>query len=221
MQIEAPSTSKPIRRRGRSKVPPGKLVILDVEPTGEPCEPPSVLGPYKTVIGYHVRDVIPIKYRTWTGKAEDPWKVPAEEKEKVWTKVLASFDFREGIDMDLVRRRAFSTMATCFSNFKTELAKHVEKGTEPDWKNEFFNQQQHWAEFRNYRVSEEAKEKSRKNKENSAKNVHPHRLGSRGYLKKILEWDRQERELVARGVNPQTATWDLRSTRYLLGRGAS
>jgi hypothetical protein len=123
--------------------------------------------------------------------------------------------------MDLVRCRAFSIMASCFKNFKTELAKHLEKDTEPDWKNEFFNQQQYRDEFRNYRLSKKAKEKTRKNKKNSAKNLHPHRFGSRGYLKKIPEWDRQDWELVARGVTPQTAKWELRASRYLLGRGAS
>src|SRR5579883_1316121 len=115
MQIEAPSTSKPIRRRGRNKAPTGRLVILEVDDTGEPCEPSSVLGPYKTAIGYHVRDVIPIKFRSWTGKKGDEWTVPAEEKEKVWTRVLASFSFSEDYrgKMDLVKRRAFSIMASC------------------------------------------------------------------------------------------------------------
>ena len=40
-----------------------------------------------------------------------------------------------------------------------------------------------------YRLSEEYLELSRKNKENSQKGTNPHHLGSRGYAKKMPEFE--------------------------------
>ena len=51
--------------------------------------------------------------------------------------------------------------------------------------------------------------------------IHPHHLGSRGYKKKGGEWERQEAELINRGVTPETVDWEWRSVNFLLARGAS
>jgi hypothetical protein len=56
-------------------------------------EPLTALGPYKSVIGALVRDFIPIKYRKWTGREDDPWRVPESEKELVWNKLKRVFHF--------------------------------------------------------------------------------------------------------------------------------
>ena len=61
--------------------------------------------------------------------------------------------------------------------------------TEPNWR-DYPKQQEYWEEFKEYKLSAEAHAKSQTNKDNSSKNLDPHRLGSRGYLKKIAERDR-------------------------------
>lgn len=69
--------------------------------------------------------------------------------------------------------------------------------------------------------SEEAQEASVWNKLNSKKNIIPHRLGSRGYAKKVPKWDRQEEEMVERGVTHATADWEPDPKRFILERGVS
>ena len=53
---------------------------------------------------------------------------------------------------------------------------------------------------------------------NSHKNMRPHRTGSRGYVRKIQNWERDEEQLTQSGVMVCTSNWDPRSVRFLLGR---
>ena len=74
-------------------------------------------------------------------------------------------------------------MGTCFKNFKGTLYKNfVLQNKEPDFDGEQFSKQKDfWQDFKEYWLSEEYLELSRKNKENSQKAMNPHHLGSRGY----------------------------------------
>jgi hypothetical protein len=60
-----------------------------------------------------------------------------------------------------------------------------------------------------------------KNKENSQKAMNPNHLGSRGYAKKMLEFEaklqRMDR-LADEGVQVETANWEPRSVLYYMGR---
>ena len=137
------SGSRAVSKRGRSKLPKGRFMILEVDPTGEPCEPVSVLGPYKTAIGVLVRDFIPIKYRFWVGKDQhQEWVVPNSVKDNVWEKVTEKFAFPGDCDMKIVKKRTLQTMSTCFKNFKGDLNKHMKNEIEPDWQ-EYPKQQQY------------------------------------------------------------------------------
>ena len=45
--------------------------------------------------------------------------------------------------------------------------------------------------------------------ENSTEVVQLYRLGSRGYLKEVGEWDRREEEMVRSGVRLQISNWEV------------
>ena len=82
-------------------------------------------------------------------------------------------------------------MGTCFKNFKETLYKNfVLQNKEPDFDGgQFSKQKDFWQAFKEYRLSEEYLELSRKNKENSQKATNPHYLGSRGNAKKMPEFE--------------------------------
>jgi hypothetical protein len=94
---------------------------------------------------------------------------------------------------------------------------HVLKGTEPNWeKGEHPTQRPYWEAFVSWKKSEESLSISRVNT-NSHKNDNPHWCGSRGYTKKVHEWEKIQ-ELVQKGVTSQTVGWDPCELRYLLAR---
>jgi len=200
-------------------MPKGRFTITEVDQAGEPIEPIKILGPYKTAIGCIVRDTIPIKYRFWKSKREAQWEVPESIKEIAWEKLREKFRFPEGTE-NLSKRRALLLMGNSFKNFRCELNKLVKKGEEPDW-TIYPNQRDFWPEFVEYKTSTDAKSLSQKNTENARKNLDHHRTGSRGYARKIPDWERQADELEKAGVTLQTDSWEPRAVRYLLGHGAS
>lgn len=185
------------------------------------------MSKYKTILGALVRDFILIKYMKWTGKEDDPWKVPESEKDIIWERRIPEyFTFPEEYDKDLVKEKAYEIMGACFKTFKGFLQKRfILENKEPDFDGGEFNKQRNfWQDFKEYRLSNEYLELSRKNKENSQKNENPHCLGSRGYAKKMVlfqaELDKME-ELAAKGKEVQTAEWEPRSLLFLYGEGST
>jgi hypothetical protein len=62
---------------------------------------------------------------------------------------------------------------------------------------------------------------SRKNKENSQKATNPHHLGSRGYAKKMPEFEAELHRmahLAEEGVQVETTDWEPRSILYYMAR---
>jgi hypothetical protein len=80
-----------------SKLPTGRDAhwhITEFDEFRDPLEPPIALTKYKTIIWSLVRDFIPIKYKKWIGKDDDPWRVPESEKDYIWDiKILEYFTF--------------------------------------------------------------------------------------------------------------------------------
>jgi hypothetical protein len=149
------------------------------------------LSKYKTVLGALVRNFIPIKYMKWIGKDNDPWRVPESEKDFIWDhKILEYFTFPVEYDKELVKKKVKEIMGICFKTFKGTLyKKFVLQNKVPNLNGgEFSKQIDFWQDFKEYRLSEEYLELSRKNKENSQKATNPHHLGSRGYAKKMEEF---------------------------------
>ena len=60
---------------------------------------------YKTILRLLVRDFIPIRYRKWIGKDDDPWRVPESEKDYIWDiKIPEYFTFPTEYDRELVKK---------------------------------------------------------------------------------------------------------------------
>ena len=215
-------SKKPRSVRGPSKMPKERCVVTEVSPAGEPTAPDRVLGPFKTVCGIAVKDFVPISYRFWTGAQGDPHVVPNSIKnDLLWPKILEMFEFPTGTDLDVVKRKTLQTMGISFKNWKGSLNREfVQKGTTPDF-SKWPKLADHWQAFAEYKLSEQAHRLSEVNKANSQKNIYPHKVGSRGYAKKERQWQVQLDRLRDSGVTPETEGWSDRSTRFLLGRGAS
>ena len=60
---------------------------------------------------------------------------------------------------------------------------------------QFSKQKNFWQDFKEYRLSKEYLELSRKNKENSQKAMNPHHLGSCGYTKKMPEFEAELKKM--------------------------
>ena len=126
-------------------------------------------------------------------------------------------------DKEVVKKKAKEIMETCFKNFKGTLYKNfVLQNKEADFDGGQFNKQKDlWQDFKEYRLSEKYLELSSKNKENSQKGMNPHHLGSRGYVKKMLEFEVELEKmdcLIEKGVQVETAHWEPRSVLYCMGR---
>ena len=62
---------------------------------------------YKTILGLLVRDFIPIRYRKWNRKDNDPWRVPESEKDYICDiKILEYFTFPMEYDKEVVKKKA-------------------------------------------------------------------------------------------------------------------
>ena len=89
-----------------------------------------------------------------------------------------------------VKKKAKEIMGRAFKTFKGNLYKFVKEDKQLNFKRgEHTKQRDFWEEFKSYKLSEEPKAASDRNKANSLKAKDPHPLGSRGYIRKILEWD--------------------------------
>jgi hypothetical protein len=86
---------------------------------------------------------------------------------------------------------------------------------------EYTKQRDFWQDFKQYRLSEEYLQLSRNNKENSQKAMNPHHLSSRGYAKKMLEFEAELHRmarLAKEGVQVETVDWEPRSILYYMAR---
>ena len=121
-------TRKARSKRGVSKIPVGRNVhwhITEFDQVGEPLTPKKATAKYKTIIGALVRDYIPIKYRKWIGKDDDPWRVPESVKDYIWDiKIPEYFAFPTEYDKELIKKKAKEIIGTYFKNIKETLYKN-------------------------------------------------------------------------------------------------
>jgi hypothetical protein len=120
------------------------------------------------------------------------------------------FTFPVDYDREQVKKKAKEIMGTCFKTFKGTLyKKYVLEGKELDFDGgEYTKKRDFWQDFKEYRLSKEYLQLSRKNKENSQKATNPHHLGSRGYAKKVPEFEaglHRMARLAEEGVQVETA----------------
>jgi hypothetical protein len=96
-----------------------------MDDTGEPVAPEKVVARYSTACGCIARDFIPISYQSWAGRNGDPTVVLAATKEHCWNKLRELFDFPDGTDLTLARKRALELRDTSWKWMKYVLNKEV------------------------------------------------------------------------------------------------
>jgi hypothetical protein len=136
-----------------SKLPTGRDAhwhITEFDEFGDPLEPPIALSKYKTITGLLVRNFIPIKYKKWIGKDDDPWRVLESEKDYIWNiKILEYFTSPMEYDKELVKKKAKETMGTYFKTFKGKLYKDfILENKEPDFDGGQYTKQEFWQDFK-------------------------------------------------------------------------
>ena len=141
-----PDSVRPRTKRGHNSLPTSTSTITKVDDNGESVAPNDVAAQFSTACGCLARDFVPIKYKKWKGRNNDPEVVPEKTKEVCWTKLKELFNFPEGTDMALVRKKALSSMATTFKWMKYDLNKQfVKSNTEPEWEKQYPKQKDFWS----------------------------------------------------------------------------
>jgi len=144
-----------------------------------------------------------------------------------WTDIGRHFTFDTNNDelKERIREWTMKKMATLFHSWKKNLyTKFVKKNVMPIFSTKaYVKLRPFWDEFVQYKTSKQSEAIIRRNKENAAKKKYHHHLGSCGYMSAIPKWERMEREMMARGVVPQTIreNWGEHSKQSLYGRGGT
>jgi hypothetical protein len=73
----------------------------------------------------------------------------------------------------------------------------------PTFEGHLSKQTNNWNEFHKFKESEDAKALLAKNKKNADNKVHHHHLGPGGYETTMPKWDKQEQDMIARGIQPE------------------
>ena len=128
-----------------------------------------------------------ITIRLWkTSKPEEQQHVvPAHQKEMLWEELKDMFTLPEKVDQELVKKYALKKMALAFATFKKKLyINYIKKDKEPNWDG-LPHVKSYWEEFKQYKLLEEAQEKSEQAKVNAANKKYSHHLGAAGYKKSV------------------------------------
>jgi len=134
--------------------------ITEVSELGQPCAPKKIKDKYVSQCGAIVRDNVPISYREWKGREDNPHVVPDSVKDMLWNDILEHFTLPEGVDTNLVKGWTLSKMATQFQSLKKKLTRDfINKGKTPNW-DEWPKLKNHWKSFVEYKKSEEFAKKS-------------------------------------------------------------
>ena len=112
--------------------------------------------------GVIVRVRISITTRLWKSSKpkEQQHTVPPRQKEMLWTELKDMFTLPEGVDQELVKKCALKKMALAFATFKKKLyTNYIKKDKEPNL-DDLPQVKPYWEEFKQYKLLEEAQEKS-------------------------------------------------------------
>src|SRR4029078_5461109 len=102
-------------------------------------------------------------------------------------------------------------MAIAFSTFKKKLyTNYIKKDKEPNW-DDLPQVKPYWEEFTQYKLSEEAQDKSEQAKVTAANKKYSHHLGAARYKKSFKKWQKMEQDLMDRGIRLPSWDWPVRS----------
>jgi hypothetical protein len=88
--------------------------ITEVSDDGQRCSPKKIKDTYVSQCGAIVRENVPISYREWKGKTDNPHVVPNSVKNLLWDEILKHFTLPEGVEPANVKRWTLTRMATQF-----------------------------------------------------------------------------------------------------------
>lgn len=181
--------------------------ITEVSELGKPIAPKKIADKFVSQCGAIVRDNVPISYREWKGREDNPYVVPNTLKDMLWNDILKHFTLPEDVDANLVKGFTLSQMATQLQNYKKRLDRDfIKKNRTPNW-DEYPKVKNHWKSFVEYKKGEVHAKKSVQGKKSAGnKGPYNHRLGRGGYAVAIPKWRKMEADLEAKGI--VTAVWD-------------
>ena len=180
-----------------------KFHITEVNELGQPWEPKKVRDKFVSQCGAIVRDNVPISYREWKGREDNPWVVPDSLKNMLWDDILKHFTLPPGVNANLVKQWTLTKMATQLQSFKKQLHRdYIKQNRTPNF-DDYPKLKDHWQSFVDYKNSEEFANKSaRAQKSASKKTDYNHRLGQGGYAVAIPRWRKVEEDLPNKGIIP-------------------
>jgi hypothetical protein len=168
-----------------------RIEVVGVD--GEPQAPDNVAKKFVKQCGVLVRDYIPITVQEWNRPSSSgvPY-VGDAAKDKLFDRLMINFllprldvnpDEEQRAKEELlqrVKKFALIKMAEAFKTWKKKLyLNFVKLDKTPDFNQGGYAKLRHqWADFVKYKTSEKALERSRINKENAAKKVYHHNMGS-------------------------------------------
>jgi hypothetical protein len=115
-------------------------------------------------------------------------------------------------------------MAELFRVWKKNLwQKYQQTNKVPTFKGHLSKHANNWKEFQKFKESENSKALSAKKKKNAVNKVYHHHLGPGGYETAMPKWDKQEQEIIARGIQPEPIRdeWELRARNWFLAHDVS
>jgi len=212
-----------------------RYAIEEVDIDGEPIAPDDVAKKFVKACGTVVRDNIPITVREWNKPRHGGVTYVGDvAKNRLFQKVMHNFtlpmpevnpDEEERAKEELgniVKKWALSKMAELFRNFKKKLDdNYVKKDKTPDFDRCYPKLRHQWAEFVAYKKSEVAVERSEINKQNAAKKVYHHHMGSAGYAGCNPKWEALEAPFLADGITPEPLEWIGRARSWFYGHGGT
>ena len=110
--------------------------------------------------------------------------MPPHQKEMLWRELKDMFIFPKRVDEELVKQCALKKMSLAFTTFKKLFANYVNKDKELNW-DELPQVKPYREEFKQYKLSEEAQEKSEQAKKNARNKKYSYHLGADGYKKAV------------------------------------
>lgn len=201
MSTTTSGSSRARSRRTGNKIPKERYTIAEVNQVGLPTRPRTVLAKFRSTCGVLGRE-------NFTILVDDIKHVPEAEKNAAWLKFKERFEY-PAADEDRLKRAALKTMGNAWKNFKSRLVtEFVLNPTTPDPTEQWpFITAEAWEQFYEKKSTPESRARSEAFRALQARNVHPHRLGTAGYVGKLEEW--QEEDEAAAAANTPLVFADI------------
>ena len=191
------ATTSSRNHRSHNRLPDTKLTITAVDDNGAPVQPPKIGSKFVSSCGVIARETIGILHKTFKD-------IPEAEKELAWEKLKESYDYPPEAEM-AIKRQAMQKFNSSWKKWKCTLVNEyvfnrVQPPLDPmvEWPQ---ITSKTWREFTSLKNSPEFVAISEEHKLLQARNEHPHRLGTGGYIGKATKWA-EEDEAARRSGTP-------------------